>query len=187
MGFSAGARWRGNALSVSAAVSGGGELTAEPADSGVAEQAYSLPLTLDAGASGRLTQQTLAAVSVRWARWSAADDELGGGTGADPAGYGGGARDALQVSGGLEYDGLRFLGRPVPVRVGGRYAELPFRWTADVEFPDERAVTGGLGMIFGGGAAALELAGERGWRGGEAMELDESFWRVSLSLSLLGR
>lgn len=187
VGFSAGARWRGNALSVSAAVSGGGELTAEPADSSVAEQGYSLPLTLDAGASGRLTQQTLAAVSVRWARWSSADDELGGGTGSDPAGYGAGARDALQVSGGLEYDGLRFLGRPVPVRVGGRYAELPFRWTADVEFPDERAVTGGLGVIFGGGAAALELSGERGWRGGDAMELDESFWRVSLSLSLLGR
>ncbi len=187
VGLSAGARWRGNALSVSAAVSGGGKLTAEPADSGVVEESYTLPLTLDAGASGRLTQRTLAALSVRWARWSAADEELGGGSTADPAGYGGGARDALQVSGGLEYDGMRFLGRPVPLRVGGRYAELPFRWAADVEFPDERAVTGGLGIIFGGGAAALELSGERGWRGGDAMGLDESFWRATLSLSLLGR
>lgn len=73
------------------------------------------------------------------------------------------------------------------MRVGGRYAELPFRWSADVEFPDERAVTGGIGMLFSGGAAALELGGERGWRGGSAAGLDESFWRMSLSLSLLGR
>jgi hypothetical protein len=187
VGVSAGARWRGNALSVSAAVSGGGELTAEAADSGFSGKAYTLPLTLDAGASGRITQRTLAALSVRWAQWSAADDELGGGTAADPAGYGAGARDALQVSGGLEYEGLRFMRRPVPLRLGGRYAELPFRWSQDVEFPAERAVTGGLGMLFSGGAAALELGAERGWRGGSAAGLDESFWRVSLSLSLLGR
>ncbi|HEX6037999.1 hypothetical protein [Longimicrobium sp.] len=183
VGFSAGARWRGNALSVSAAVSGGGELTAE-ADS-VAGQGYSLPLTLDAGASGRLSQQLLAAISVRMAQWSSVDDELGGGTGS--AGYGAGARDALQVAGGIEYEGLRLLGRPLPVRLGGRYAELPFRWSADAEFPDERAVTGGLGILFGGGAAALELSGERGWRGGDASVFDESYWRASLSLSLLGR
>jgi hypothetical protein len=187
VGFSAGARWRGSALSVSAAVSGGGELTAEPRDSGVAERAYSLPLTLDAGASGRITQRTLAALSVRWARWSSVDEMLAESPAGDDAGYGGGSRDALQLSGGLEYEGLRFLGRPVPLRVGGRYAELPFRWSADVEFPNERAVTGGLGMLFSGGAAALELGGERGWRGGSAAGLDESFWRLSLSLSLLGR
>jgi hypothetical protein len=187
VGFSAGARWRGNALSVSAAVSGGGELTAESDQAGVAGASYTLPLTLDAGASARVSQQLMAAASVRMARWSTLDDDLSGATGGTGAGYGAGARDALQLSGGLEYEGLRLLGRPLPVRLGGRYAELPFRWSADAEFPDERAVTGGLGILFAGGAAALELGGERGWRGGDASVLDESFWRVSLSLSLLGR
>lgn len=188
LGFSAGARWRGNALSVSAAVSGGGELTAQAADSREASKGYSLPLTWDAGASARITQRTLAAVSVRYGQWSSLDDELtSGGTAGDGAGYGAGAQDVLQVAGGLEYEGLRLVGRPVPVRLGGRYAQLPFRWSREAEFPDERAVTGGLGILFAGGAAALELGGERGWRGGDAAGLDESFWRLSFSLSLLGR
>ena len=91
------------------------------------------------------------------------------------------------MSGGLEYEGIRFLGRPIPVRIGGRFAQLPFRWSADAEFPEERAVTGGLGVLFGGGAAAIELGGERGWRGGDAAGLEEAYWRLSLSLSLLGR
>lgn len=186
LGFSAGARWRGNALSVSAAVSAGGTLTAEPADSGVVGESYSLPVTFDAGASARITQRTLAALSVRYAQWSSANEELTEG-GQAGAGYGAGSQDVLQVAGGLEYEGIRFLGRPLPVRLGGRYAQLPFRWSADSEFADERAVTAGMGILFGGGAAAIELGGERGIRGGDAAGLEESFWRVSLSLSLLGR
>ena len=189
LGFSAGARWRGNALTAAATVTAGGSLNAEARDSAVASEGYSLPLTVDAGVSARIAQQALAAVSVRWSQWSAADDALGGGstTPAAGAGYDGGARDVVQVSGGLEYEGLRLLGRPFPVRVGGRMAQLPFRWSAGDEFPQERAVTGGLGVLFSGGAAALEVSGERGWRGSDAAGLDESFWRFSLSLALLGR
>ncbi|HEX2209724.1 MAG TPA: hypothetical protein VHG93_18735 [Longimicrobium sp.] len=176
VGFSAGARWRGNALSLSAAVSGGGSLKAAAQDSGVASKDYTLPLQVDAGASARIAQQALLAVSARWQGWSAAEDDLSTG-----------ARDAMQVAGGIEYEGLRFIGRPVPLRVGGRYSELPFRFDASADFVDERAATAGIGMIFSGGAASLDLSGERGWRGGDAAGLDESFWRVSLSLSLLGR
>lgn len=179
VGYSAGARWRGSALSVSAAVSGGADLTAEAQDSAGQSRSYGMPMTVDAGASARISQRALAAVSVRWAGWSATDEGL--------AGEEESARDVVQVSGGLEYDGLRFVGRPLPVRLGGRYAQLPFRWQADGEFADERAVTGGLGLIFGGGAAALELSGERGQRGDSSVGLVEDFWRVSLSLSLLGR
>ena len=179
LGFSAGARWRGDAFSVSAAVSGAGALTAEPQDSGVVGKDYSLPLQVDAGASARIAQQALVAVSARWAGWSAVDEDLAAGSG--------GARDATQIAGGVEYEGMRFIGRPVPLRLGGRLSQLPFRWEEDGEFVDERAVTGGIGMIFSGGGASLDLSAERGWRGGDAAGLDESFWRVSLSLSLLGR
>jgi hypothetical protein len=188
VGFSAGARWRGNALSLSASVSGGGELTAEARDSGAVSKSYTMPLVLDAGASARVTQRTMAVASVRYGQWSSLDDELTAGTTAgEGAGYGGGARDVVQVAGGVEYEGLRFVGRPVPVRLGGRLTQLPFRWSPGAEFPDERAVTGGVGILFAGGAAALELGGERGWRGGDAAGLDESFWRLSFSLALLGR
>jgi hypothetical protein len=178
VGFSAGARWRGNALSLSAAISGGGSLTAAAQDSGVASKDYSLPVQLDAGGSARIAQQTTLALAARGQGWCAANVE-----GASS----GGARDATQVTGGIEYEALRFMGRPVPLRLGGRYAQLPFRFNDAGDFVDERAGTAGIGMVFGGGAAQLDLSGERGWRGGDAAGLDESFWRVSLSLSLLGR
>jgi hypothetical protein len=187
LGLSGGARWRGSAVSVSAVVTGGGELQAEPRDSGVVGQGYGLPLTVDVGASARVAQRATGALSVRWSQWSSADEALGGGGTAAGAGYNGGARDVLQVAGGVEYEGLRLLGRPLPVRLGGRFAELPFRWSADTEFADEKAVTGGLGILFSGNTASLELGAERGWRGGEATGIDESFWRVSFSLALLGR
>lgn len=179
LGLSAGARWRGDAFSVSAAVTGGATLTAEPQDSGVVGKDYSLPLQADVGASARIAQQALVAVSARWAGWSAVEEDLAAG--------GGGARDAAQFAGGIEYEGLSFIGRPIPLRVGARLAQLPFRWEAGSEFVDERALTGGLGIVFAGGAANLDLSAERGWRGGDAAGFDESFWRVSLSLSLLGR
>jgi hypothetical protein len=178
LGFSAGARWRGSALSLSAAVSAGGGLTAAAQDSGVASKEYSLPVQVDVGGSARIAQQTLVAVSARWQGWGAADEDVSAS---------GGARDATQVAGGIEYEALRFLSRPVPLRVGGRYARLPFRYDGDADFVDERAATAGIGIVFGGGAASLDLSGERGWRGGNSAGLDESFWRVSLSLSLLGR
>jgi hypothetical protein len=179
VGYSAGARWRGNALSVSAAVSGGGDLTAEAQDTTGVSKSYGMPLTADVGASARITQRALAAVSLRWAQWSAVDKAL--------EGTEENARDVMQLSGGLEYDGLRFVGRPLPVRLGGRYAQLPFRFDPDAEFADERAVTGGVGIVFGAGAAALNLSGELGQRGDSSAGLVEDFWRVSLSLALLGR
>jgi hypothetical protein len=178
LGFSAGARWRGNALSLSAAVTGGGSLTAEAQDSGVVSRDYSLPVQVDLGGSARIAQRTTIALAARWQGWSAADEDLAAS---------GGARDATLLAGGLEYEALRFVGRPVPVRVGGRYSQLPFRFDGDSEFVDERAATAGIGIVLGGGAAALDLSGERGWRGGDAAGLDESFWRLSLSLTLLGR
>ena len=179
LGFSAGARWRGDAFSVSAAVTGGATLTAQAQDSGVVGKDYSLPLQADIGASARIAQQALVAVSARWAGWSAVEEDLATGSG--------GARDVTQIAGGVEWEGIRFIGRPVPLRLGGRLSQLPFRWDESAEFVDERAVTGGIGVVFGGGAATLDLSAERGWRGGDSAGFDESFWRVSLSMALLGR
>lgn len=179
LGASAGARWRGRALTVSAAVTAGGDLTAEPADTvSEAARSYALPLMVNAGASARVSQSATVAVAGRWEQWSQVEDAMAGDAAVD---------DAVSVGGGVEFDALRLFGRPLPLRLGARWARLPFRWEAGADAPEERALTAGLGIRFGGGAAMVDVAGERGTRGGGAAVLDEAFWRVSVSLSLLGR
>jgi hypothetical protein len=179
-GLSAGMRWAPvEAFSVAAAVSGGGKLNASPDDSTVAERDYSLPVTLDVGASARVTGHTLLAASARWAGWSAADDDITNR---------GGARDALNLSGGVEYDGFTLLGQTLPLRLGARMARLPFRWMGpETEFPDERALTAGIGARLGRGAALLDAAVERGSRGGDGTGFEEPFWRGSISVTLFAR
>jgi len=165
--------------SVSAVVYGGGRIRAESQDSvGREQKDYTNPLGVDAGASAQVGRNAIVAASARWAGWSTVDDELASA---------GGARDAMGVSGGVEYLGLSFFRKPLPLRLGARYAQLPFRWSAASEFPNERAVTGGLGLSFGGGAALFDASAERGWRGGAAAGVDEPYWRFSFSLRVLGR
>jgi hypothetical protein len=187
VGFSLGADWRPlDALTVAAAVSRGGDLTASSPDSAEdQEKTYTAPLTLDLGASARVTGNTSVALGARWAGWSAANDEL-----SDAGADAGGARDAVSLSGGVEYEGVSFLGQSVPLRLGGRYARLPFRWgdsSGGAEFPDEKAITGGFGLILARGGAAVDASVERGWRGGDAAGLDESYWRAAFTLRLLAR
>ena len=67
-------------------------------------------------------------------------------------------------------------------------ARLPFRWDgADSAFPDERALTAGIGARLGRGAAMLDAAVERGTRGGDAAGFEEPFWRGSVSVTLFAR
>ncbi len=180
LGAAAGVRWTPlPALTVAGAVSGGGELNADVDDETAGDRSYALPLTLDAGASARVTGHTVLALSGRWAGWSAADGDILNR---------GGARDALNASAGLEYDGLTILGQPFPLRLGARMARLPFRWlSTDAEFPDERAVSAGIGARLARGAALFDAAIERGTRGGDAAVLDEAFWRGSISVTVFAR
>jgi hypothetical protein len=180
LGLAAGARWTPvAALTLAGAVSGGGDLTGDVDDETVEDRKYSLPLTVDAGASARVTGHTVLALSGRWAGWSAAEDDITNR---------GGARDALNASAGLEYDGLTVLGQTVPLRLGARMARLPFRWLGtETGFPDERAVSAGIGARLGRGAALFDAAIERGTRGGDEAGFEEPFWRGSVSLTLFAR
>jgi hypothetical protein len=166
-------------LSVSAAVHGGGHIRASSDSSGSERKDYTNPLTVDAGASALLGGNLVVVGSGHWAGWGRLNDELAAS---------GGARDATSFAGGVEYQGLQLFRKVLPLRVGGRYGQLPFRWTgASAEFPAERAVTAGLGWRFGGRAAAIDAGAERGWRGGSAAGIDEPYWRFSFSLQILGR
>ena len=181
LGGRLGVRWQPTErTSVSAAVHGGGRIRAEADSVGGSERKdYSNPLGVDAGASARIGSATTLVLSGRWAGWSTVNDDLSAASG--------GARDAAEVAGGVEYTGLSLLRKTMPLRVGARYGQLPFRWTGTSEFPNERAVTAGLGIGFGNGAALLDASAERGWRGGDAAGVDEPYWRFSFSLRVLGR
>lgn len=182
MGALAGLSWTPTeATRVSLAGSFGGTLDAETSDSLSAARSFDLPATVQAGGSARVSENLLAALTADWAGWSSLDGALA---------EAGGARDAWSVQGGLEWDGIRLRTRPVPVRIGARQAALPFSWgqpSAGADWADERALTGGLGLVLAGGATLADVSLERGSRGGDAAGFDESFWRVTLSVTVLGR
>ncbi len=185
LGASVGMRWvPTDALNLAASVTAAGTLEGRPssdADSVSVGRDYTLPLTFDVGASGRVTPGALVVLNAQWAGWSAAGEDLA---------RVGGARDSWTVAGGVELGSGTPEERSFPLRVGARYATLPFRWgpeSAGAAFPSEKALTAGLGARLAGGAAQVDLGGERGWRGGGDSVLDESYWRMTLSLTLLGR
>jgi hypothetical protein len=188
VGLLASADWRpSEAVAVAVSVTSGGTLDAEPEEqleglggevaTTVPAASYDVPVTLAVGGSARVAASALLALSADWAGWSTLDQALAAS---------GGAQDAWSVQGGVEWDGLALAGRPLPLRLGGRYGALPFR-LAGAEFPRERAVTGGTGVVLASGAATVNLAAERGWRSGEGPGFDEAYWRLLLSVSVLGQ
>ncbi len=182
LGLMGGVRWTPSpALNLSAAISRGGTLTAEPNDSTGVTSEYDLPLKLDIGASGRVGSNLLVALSAGFAGWSSANDALSAT---------GGARDSWSVKGGLEWDAIQLGAQPLPIRIGGRVGALPFRWTAagtEAGWVDASAVTGGIGILLAEGAVRGDFGVERGTRGGADAGIEESYWRYTLSVGVLGR
>ncbi|MBI4539650.1 MAG: hypothetical protein HY704_09120 [Gemmatimonadetes bacterium] len=156
-----------------------GELRANPAEgSGDRDRReFTLPLELKGGVSARLTPQIAANLGVAWADWTATGRDLADGQ----------AGAAWATGMGLEWTGSGMLGRSSPVRVGYRWAQLPFHIRGDA--PRERAFTAGLGLILleveGRTVAGFDLAIERGAR--SADRLQESFWRGTFTVHLSGR
>lgn len=103
--------------------------------------------------------------------------------------------DTWRVGGGLEYAGLGSGSKSYPIRLGGHYADLPYR------FPGEtvgKEWSGAIGIGFrlagdqAGPLAVVDAAIERGGRKGLASStypdgLTESFWRFTFSLALFSR
>lgn len=145
-----------------------------------------LPVQVASGASAYLSPDLLLAASARWSGWGKANAALS--TGAEPAGVPA-ARDTWEIGGGLEYASTARQSRSVPLRVGFRYAQLPFSF--DGQLPNEWAVGGGFGLRVGPQVdpqALIDLGVERGARGSTANgNLQEMFWQISLSVSLFSR
>lgn len=181
-GGTVGLEWRPvEAVTFGTSVSFGGTLRAETEDTLASDASYRIPTRIHAGASGRVSENLLLAVSGEWGGWSTLDETLS---------EVGGARDVVSLHGGLEWDAARVWGREVPIRLGTRRTGLPFGWglpAASTGWADETAVTGGLGILLAGGAVRADLATERGWRGGSDAGIEESFWRTTFSVTVLGR
>jgi hypothetical protein len=181
LGATAGVHWNpSEAVGFGASASFGGTLEASPRRDLFEAASYSLPVTLRAGASGLVGQNTVLALGGVWTGWSTMDAALAAE---------GGARDSWSIQGGIEWEGMSLRERPLPLRLGARTAALPFRWDPgpDDDWASEQALTLGAGLDLAGGATRPDIAVEWGRRGGDSAGFDESYWRFVLSVRVVGR
>ncbi|MCU0620396.1 MAG: hypothetical protein MUC69_02700 [Gemmatimonadales bacterium] len=117
---------------------------------------FALPWHFAAGVRAALTRRLDVGAQALYQAWSSADSLL-------QANGGAGATSALNLSVGAEY--TTTAGRPgmVPVRLGARYATLPFLTEPDAQ-PTEFAVSGGTGIRFARERGGLDFSVERYWR-----------------------
>lgn len=138
---------------------------------------FDMPADAAVGASVLVADRLLLAAGGGWVGWSNVDGAFD-----DVA-----ASDVRWAGGGVELIGVRVLGIGLPLRLGGRMAELPF-FPAEGEQPTERAVSLGVGALFqpaAGVPAELNAALELGSRGDlDEVGLRESFRRLTIGFVL---
>lgn len=167
------------ALRLSGSVTWSGDLDAKPEEGSVGESgSFPLPVEYRLGAMLALTSRLGLHAGLSRADWSGTGAALQEGSSA-------GAATAL--GGGVEWSGFRLLNRTVPLRVGIRHSDLPFRIGG--REPSELVFSGGLGINLveseeGVPLAAFDFSMELGDR--EAGPVKESFTRLSASLRVAG-
>ena len=169
------------AVRVSGSVMTGADLDANGSEGAAEDRTYGAPLELSAGASARLSSLFIANGGGVWSRMP----EAGG----DAV-----SRETWRIGGGLEYEGVRSGARAYPIRLGARYAQLPYHF-ADEKAPTEVSVGLGAGFRLGDPTDpsavadfAFERASRNGLEGGAVSGgLEERLWRVTFSISLFGR
>ena len=137
-----------------------------------------IPLTFGGALRWRPTSRMDVAASAVARRWSAADHDLRalGGTG---------ARSTIELAGGLELarDARRL--RQLPLRLGARYATLPFPVESGAQ-PREVGIALGSGLRFaqdrlGVDHAGVDLSLERVWRRASG-GYSEGAWLISFGV-----
>ncbi len=185
-----GARWDPDpALRIAASATFGGDIDADGKQGDAIDRSFSTPLRVAFGASGLLGTELIASVG---GEWSGGEDDAV----ESPAGVPLSAAGQMwRFGGGLEWAGNPAASRAFPIRLGASWSALPYH-LADEEEAHEWSVSGGLGLRLSDAArepyAIADVALERGGRSGFTSStltngLEESFWRVTVSLSLFGR
>jgi hypothetical protein len=176
-----GARWdAASGLRIGASALVGGDLSARSDDSGAEDRSYGSPLEVNGGVSARLTPLLMATLGGTWSRAPAASAETV-------------SNETLRVGGGVEYQGVRSGIRTYPVRLGARWAQLPYHLEGE-EQATEWGTSLGLGFRLGDPmdpAAVADIGVERATRsglgGGAVDDVQERLWRFTFSLSIFAR
>jgi hypothetical protein len=138
--------------------------------------AIDLPYTVAGGFQLQASSRLLAAGQVTFRTWSGANSDL-----LEQGGPG--AKNTLELNAGFEYARDPRATWRRPIRLGVRYAQLPFLLTAGGEQPTELGITIGTGTRFAGQRGGIDLAIEKNWRSaGSAYK--ESGWLLILGISV---
>lgn len=135
-----------------------------------------LPHTFALGALARIGTGLNLAGQFTYRTWSGANSDLLEQGGA-------GARNTVELKGGLEWlpDPRRPWWRPL--RIGARYAELPFLLEGVADQPHEFGITIGSGARFAAQRGGIDVALERVWRSA-GDPYHESGWHLVIGVSL---
>lgn len=185
-----GARWDPlPVLRVAGAATFPGDIEAEGKQGEALDRTYAQPMRLSLGASGLLGTELIATLGGEWS----------GDADAPPPPQDAielvAAHSAWRVGGGVEWTGRPAATRAFPIRLGASYGTMPYHYSAE-EQVSEWSFSGGLGMRLSDAArepymladVTLERGGRSGFTAPSLAEgLEESFWRVTISLSLFGR
>jgi hypothetical protein len=134
-----------------------------------------LPYSVYAGAAFRVSRRLAVVAAGNFRSWSSADADLRrqGGVG---------ARDMTELSLGVEYARSVKMPQKLPLRLGVRYATLPFPIESGGR-PTAVSVSAGTGTRFAQDRAGIDLALEQTWRR-EGSAYRERAFSVVLGLSV---
>jgi len=136
---------------------------------------FALPWTFAAGVRYRLSPRFDVAAQALYRTWSSVDSFL-------VAGGAPGAGNTIDLSAGTEL--VRSAMRPghMPLRLGVRYATLPYKSVGGSQ-PYEFAITGGTALRFARDRAGLDLALDKLWRKDEEGR-KENAWLLYVGASI---
>ncbi len=144
-------------------------------DSLPTEQRVDLPITLGAALRWRPSGKLQFAGQVLKHNWSSANADI-------VANGGVGAVNTVEAAAGLEFTPNPRRPERHPLRLGFRYAQLPFPLAVGSN-AKEYGATVGTGYSFAADRAALDLSVERVWRNQDAQYYERA-WLVSVGITV---
>ena len=138
-------------------------------------QRVDLPITFGGAIRWQPSRKLALAGQVLAHNWSRANDDI-------IANGGVGAINTVEAAGGIEFTPDPRRPQRRPLRLGFRYAKLPFPLAAGAE-AKEYGVSAGTGYSFAADRAGIDLSVERVWRSQDS-QFDERAWLVTLGVTV---